>query len=114
MTQTGDSKGLVMTHGKEVYSFHCASSTNCYWKKEDYELKIKRTLHIMLTVPPSLVQTSDCELNANGVCRCPIGVVGDKCDQCKNMYWGLDQNGCKSKFLLFIIQPTSVLTKASV
>ena len=103
MTQTADTKGLIMTYKQEVHSFHCATPTNCYWEKENYELKIERTDHIMLNVPKALVQDCDCELNTNGECRCPIGVVGDKCDQCKNMYWGLDQNGCKSKFLLFIL-----------
>ena len=100
MTQTGDSKGLVMTHDKVVYSFYCASSTNCYWEKEDYELKIERTSHEILTVPTFLVQTCDCELNANGECRCPIGVTGKRCDKCKNEYWGLNQNGCKSEFFI--------------
>ena len=55
MSQTRDEKGLIMTYKKHVYSFHCDSATQCYWKKKTFELKINRVKHIMLTVPSTLV-----------------------------------------------------------
>ena len=100
MTPTGDGRGLLMTYEKSIQSFLCKSQTNCYWAKEEIELEISRRYHVMLTVPASLVDNCDCKLNSNGTCKCPIGVIGDACDQCKQGYWGLHQNSslaCKSK-----------------
>ena len=58
ITTTADGKGLLMTHKKGVYGFHCTSANECHWKKKDYELRISRTDHLFLTVPSSLVE--DC------------------------------------------------------
>ena len=55
MTQAVDGKGLLLTHEKEIYYFHCENLTTCYWVKKNYELKIARDDHIMLRVPASLV-----------------------------------------------------------
>ena len=101
MTTTGNGRGLVMTHETGLYSFHCKSQTNCFWVREETELKISRSDHIMLTVPSTLVDNCDCDLDTSGNCKCPAGVTGDDCDRCKESYWGLDldgENGCKRKF----------------
>ena len=104
MTTTGNGKGLLMTYKKAIYSFDCDSPTTCFWTEEETKLKISRRNHIMLTVPTSVVDDCDCQLNSDGVCRCPTGVTGEACDQCKQGYWGLQQNdslACKSKFCKF-------------
>ena len=101
MTTTGNGKGLLMTYENEIYSFNCDSQTTCFWIQEEIELKKYRRDHLMITVPASLVDNCDCQLNSDGVCRCPTGVTGEACDQCKQGYWGLQQNdslACKSKF----------------
>lgn len=101
MTPTGDGKSLVMTYQRGIYSFHCKSRTNCYWNTTEYELEISREAHIMMTIPSSLVENCDCELNFNENCRCGTGIIGDDCDQCKDGYWGFDQEdhiGCESEF----------------
>ena len=99
ITTTGDGRGLLMTYRKQIFSFSCVSQTNCYWTKEETELEISRRGHIMLAVPASLVDNCDCQLNSDGTCKCPPGVIGDACDRCKQGYWGLHQNdtlSCKS------------------
>ena len=58
MSPTAGNKGLIMTYEKDVYSFHCESHVQCYWRLEECELKIKRHIHVMMTVPSSLVK--DC------------------------------------------------------
>ena len=104
MTTTGNGKGLLMTYLTKIYSFDCDSPTTCFWIEEETKLKIGRDFHLMLTVPTSVVEDCDCQLNSDGVCRCPTGVTGEACDQCKLGYWGLQQNDsleCKSKFYKF-------------
>ena len=56
MTPTANKRGLLMTSGKEVYSFHCLSNENCFWTKKPCELKISRQDHVFLTVPSSLIE----------------------------------------------------------
>ena len=105
MTTTSDGKGLIMTYEKAVYSFHCKSQTNCFWTKEETQLQISRKYHMMLTIPSTLVENCDCELDDNGNCKCPAGVTGEECDICQLGYWGLNHDGknrCKSKFLSII------------
>ena len=41
--------------------------------------------------------TPQCNV-VTGVCVCKTGVMGLKCDQCAPGYYGLDDDGCKSKF----------------
>ena len=101
MTPTGNGRGMIMSYQDKIFSFHCESRTNCYWNTKETRLDIRRTWHIMLTVPSTLVENCDCEVNSNGNCRCPAGVIGNACDRCKDGYWGLDPDGslgCKSKF----------------
>ena len=81
MSPTADKKGLLMTSEKGVYSFHCDTPNQCYWTMEEYELKIKRNYHLMMSVPSSLVENCDCELDSAGDCRCKPGVIGPDCDQ---------------------------------
>ena len=55
----------------------------------------------MLTIPSQLVDNCDCDLDATGKCRCPIGIVGPDCDKCGNEFWNFGKNNdlsCKSKF----------------
>ena len=56
MSQTASNKGLLMTHENDVYSFYCESDIQCYWRMEEFKLKIKRADHVMMTVPSSLVK----------------------------------------------------------
>ena len=58
MSPSAGNKGLLMTYFNDVYSFYCESNIQCYWKVEEYELKIKRRAYVMITVPSSLVK--DC------------------------------------------------------
>ena len=56
MSPTAGNKGLLMTYLKNVYSFHCESDIQCYWRVEEFDLKIERDMHVMMTVPTSLVK----------------------------------------------------------
>jgi hypothetical protein len=56
MTHTANKKGLLMTHRQGIYSFHCRSSSDCYWKKESYELETSREYPVLIMVPSSLVE----------------------------------------------------------
>merc|ERR1711971_1390193 len=56
MTHTTNKKGLLMTYERGIYSFDCRSSNDCYWTKESYELETSRRAHVMIMVPPSLVE----------------------------------------------------------
>jgi len=56
MTHTADKKNLLMTYEKSIYSFHCRSSSDCHWKKENYELKTSRRFPVLTAVPSSLVE----------------------------------------------------------
>ena len=101
MATTGNGRGLIISHDKELYSFKCKSQQNCFWTKEETELQISRDDHMMITVPSTLVDNCDCDLDTNGNCKCPAGTTGEQCKQCKKGYWALDANGensCKSKF----------------
>ena len=86
-----------MTQSHDVYSFHCKNKKKCYWKTEDYQLKIRRNNHVMLTVPSSLVSNCGCEVNATP-CGCKDPVPIDKCTQCQDGFWRLNENGCQSKY----------------
>ena len=55
MTPTATNK-LLMTYFERVYSFKCRSSNDCFWEKENYELKTARSWHVMLSVPSPLVE----------------------------------------------------------
>merc|ERR1712066_985156 len=92
MASTGDGKQLIMTYEKGVYSFHCDTSNQCYWNTVNHELGISRQEHIMMTIPTSLVEHCGCELDSTGDCKCPAAVTGQKCDRCKDGYWGLIKN----------------------
>ena len=100
MTTTANGRGLIISYEQGIYSFECKSQQNCFWTKEEIELQISRRSHMMITVPSTLVDNCDCDLDTNGNCRCPAGVTGGECGHCKKGYWGLDANGCKSKFYL--------------
>ena len=100
MTTTGNGKGLLMTHEDKIYSFDCDSATSCFWTEKETKLKISREDHLMFTVPTSVVDDCDCQLNSLKECKCPPGVIADGCDRCKDDYWGLDvakSIGCKSE-----------------
>ena len=56
MTTTNDKNQLLMTHGKEIYSFNCRSSDDCYWEKKTNELSVSRLWHVMMKVPASMVE----------------------------------------------------------
>ena len=104
ISPTGDKNGLLLTYEKGVYSFHCDTPSQCYWRTEPNNLKIERTVHLMMTVPSSLLEQCNCELNSNGDCKCPIGVDGPECSKCTKGFWSLNQNekiGCKSKLKKF-------------
>ena len=58
MTTTATGDGLIMTYKKGIYRFKCVSSDSCFFEKDDDELQIDRYLHILITVPSSLVD--DC------------------------------------------------------
>ena len=58
MTTTGKGDGLIMTYKTGIYRFKCDSSESCFFEKDDVDLKIERILHILLTVPKTLVE--DC------------------------------------------------------
>ena len=59
MTTTGAGDGLMMTYKKGIYRFKCVSSDSCFFEKDGGDkLKFKRTWHIQLAVPASLVE--DC------------------------------------------------------
>ena len=90
MSPTPDRMGLLMTHFEGVYSFHCRSQNSCYWKIEDYTLKIKRKGHIMISLPIP-------EPILHG-CKYPE----TNCTQCADGYWNLTDNGCKREIQLFI------------
>ena len=80
MSPTTNRKGLIMTYEKTVYSFHCENKKICYWSTEDYELKISRHNHVMMTVPSSLVSNCECHVDATP-CGCKDPVPIDKCDE---------------------------------
>merc|ERR1719225_2234673 len=56
MSTTSSGDGLIMTQEKGIYSFKCTSENNCSWTKEQQELQISRTAHVMLTVPSALMK----------------------------------------------------------
>ena len=56
MTTSESKKQLFMTYGNEIFYFKCRSSDDCYWEKKNYELQTKRSFHVMMEVPPSLVE----------------------------------------------------------
>ena len=56
MTTTESKKQLFMTYQNEIYYFKCRSSEDCYWEQKNYQLQIKRSFHVMMEVPPSLVE----------------------------------------------------------
>ena len=62
ITTTAKGDGLIMTYRKSIYRFKCVSSDSCFFEKDEFkddeELKIDRLLHVLLTVPASLVE--DC------------------------------------------------------
>jgi len=58
MTPTADGKGLLLSFEHSIYSFICQSETSCWFTTTDIQLKIKRTEHLMFTVPSSLL--SEC------------------------------------------------------
>ena len=58
ISPTAGNKGLLMTYQNDVYSFHCESHIQCYWRLEEYKLKVERFAHVMMTVPSSLIK--DC------------------------------------------------------
>ena len=59
MTTTAEGDGLIMTYGQAIYRFKCVSSDSCFFEKdENFFLRITRTKHFLLAVPPSLVE--DC------------------------------------------------------
>ena len=99
-TATGEGNQLIMNFRKSVYYFQCDNINECYWtKNEEYQLKIGRERHLMITVASSIVENCDCELDITGDCKCKVGLTGDDCDRCKDGYWGLDKDmTCKSKF----------------
>ena len=101
MIPTANKTGLLMTYGYEVFSFHCKTNKKCYWVPEDYQLQIERYNHIMMAVPSSLVANCGCEVDATP-CGCKDPVPVDDCKQCRDGYWGLDEKGCKSKFVICI------------
>ena len=47
ISPTGDKNGLILTYEKGVYSFHCDTPSQCYWRTEPYNLEIKRKTHMM-------------------------------------------------------------------
>ena len=55
ITPTANKTGLIMTYGKTVSLFQCDSENNCFWTKQNHELKISRKYHVFMTVPTSLV-----------------------------------------------------------
>ena len=100
ISPTGDKNGLLLTYEKGVYSFHCDTPSQCYWRTEPYNLEISRRFHISLTVSSSLLDQCNCELNSNGDCEYLIGVDGLNSSICVEGFWGLNQNdkiSCKSK-----------------
>ena len=56
MAATSQGDGLIMTVGKNVYSFQCESETSCKWFKEPYSLKLSKIDHAMLPVPMSFLE----------------------------------------------------------
>ena len=106
MASAGNEKELLMTYDYGIYSFQCKSQVNCYWTEMEHELRINRLNHLMLTVPISLVENCDCDLDSTGDCKCPAGVIGKECDRCRPGYWGFNQDGnpgCKSEFFVSTI-----------
>ena len=56
MATTSQGDALIMTYGKDVYTFKCESETSCKWSKEPYSLQISRVNHAMLPVPTSFLE----------------------------------------------------------
>jgi len=56
MTTTESKKQLFMTYQNEIYYFKCHSKEDCHWEQKNYQLQIKRSFHVMMEVPPSLVE----------------------------------------------------------
>ena len=55
MTSNESNNGLIMTYGKGVYRFDCTTEMSCEWTKENYELEILRSQHVMIKVPISVL-----------------------------------------------------------
>ena len=96
MTATGDGKNLIMTYEKSVYSFRCDGQNDCYWQTEEHQLDISRRWHIMMTIPSSLVENCNCQLDARP-CGCKDPVPNVDCEECVDGYWRTTDTGCKSK-----------------
>merc|ERR1711971_686412 len=61
MAPTGDGKGLIMTYGFGVYSFHCDSPIQCFWKTESYELQQGKIFPLMIPAPAFVIENCDLE-----------------------------------------------------
>ena len=93
-----------MSHEEKVYIFHCDTVDQCYWRTDNYRLQIERRNHIMLTIPSSLIDTENCDCKLDSTaCGCKHPVPLDKCQECADGYWRLNENGCESKFLVIIL-----------
>ena len=90
MGPTPNMMGLLMTHNKSVFNFHCENQDTCYWMTEDYALQVSRNAHIMISLPiPEAILRG---------CKYPDSI----CKQCGDGFWNLTENGCQSEFQLFV------------
>ena len=68
MGPTGDGKGLIMAYRRGLYSFHCDTPSQCYWRTEEHELHLSKRLSVMIPAPSYVIENCDCELNTTGDC----------------------------------------------
>ena len=105
MSPTADQTSLLLTYEYEMYTFHCENEYQCFWLIGEHQLEIHRRAFIFMAVPSTLVANCGCELDATP-CGCKDPVPIDKCSECQDGFWGLDEDGCRSKFFVLEIATT--------
>ena len=97
MATISDGRGLILTHDWDVYSFHCDTPSQCFWKADtNYVQSMSRRHHLMFRVPASLVENCNTDINlpcpddctdpnqgtcdtTTGICTCYDGYTGNNC-----------------------------------